>query len=148
LGSGGGCLSRRVEEVMSSPPIVAGVGERLSSAARRMYEAGVGSVIVVDASGRLAGILTKTDILRLLAMGAAARDPRLGDVMTLNVITARPWEPLGAAEERMRELGIRHLPVVDEEGVPRGMLSYTDILRALLDCMKAHTGQQPPRPGA
>ena len=135
---GPGCLGDPVYVAMSTPPITVGVGERLWVAARVMYEAGVGSVIVVDGEGRVAGILTSRDTLRLLATGVAARNPRVDDVMSINVVTASRDETLGAIAERMRETGVRHIPVVDEDGRPLGIITQTDLLRHLVECLSQH----------
>ena len=48
---------RRVYEVMSTPPVTVGVDASLIDAARAMYESNVGSVVVVDDNGGLAGIV-------------------------------------------------------------------------------------------
>jgi len=133
---GGDCLGDPAYLAMSTPPITAPSTARLWEASRLMYEAGVGSVIVVDASGRVAGILTARDVLRLLATGVAARNPPLSDVMSLNVVTASPEEPLSAIADRMREAGVRHVPIVDAEGRPVGIVSQTDLLRHLVECLR------------
>jgi CBS domain-containing protein len=138
--TGSGCLDAPAYMAMSTPPITVRASESLWQAARVMYEAGVGSVIVVDESGRVAGILTSRDILRLLALGVAARNPPVGDVMSVNVVTASRDESLGAIAERMREAGVRHVPIVDSEGRPLGIVTQTDLLRYLVDCLGKEGG--------
>jgi CBS domain-containing protein len=138
--AGSGCLDAPAYMAMSTPPITVRASESLWQAARVMYEAGVGSVIVVDEHGRVTGILTSRDILRLLALGVAARNPPVGDVMSVNVVTASRDESLGAIAERMREAGIRHVPIVDSEGRPLGIVTQTDLLRYLVDCLGKEGG--------
>ena len=53
-----------VKEVMSTDPITVGIDEPLSAAARKLYEAKVGCLLVVE-DGRLVGILTESDFVRL-----------------------------------------------------------------------------------
>jgi len=53
-----------VKEVMSTNPITIGIDEPLSAAARKLYEAKVGCLLVVE-EGRLVGILTESDFVRL-----------------------------------------------------------------------------------
>lgn len=53
----------------------------------------------------------------------------VGDAMSRTVISARPDEPIGAAEERMQANGVRSLPVL-EGGKLVGMFSGTDLLHA------------------
>lgn len=120
---------------MSTPPITAAPDTRLWDAARRMYEARVGSILIVDSQGRLQGILTTTDILRLLATGQAARNPLLSEVMTINTITAHPEETLAQIQKRMQETGVRHIPIVDDDNKPLGMITQTDVLKIISRCI-------------
>lgn len=53
-----------VKEVMSTDPITVGVDEPLSAAARKLFDAKVGCLLVVE-EGRLVGILTESDFVRL-----------------------------------------------------------------------------------
>ncbi len=139
---GSPCLSDRVEVAMSTPPITVPRGARLWEAARVMYENNVGSVLVVDEEGRPEGIITRKDMLYYLASGIAAKNPTVAAVMKSSIVTARPDETLEDALKRMIDLGIRHLPVVDEKGKVRGMISSWDILRHLISCQK-HAHDKP-----
>ncbi len=125
--------SVRVGSVMSSPPIAVGVESSIMDAARAMYEGNVGSVVVVDSRGRLAGILTRRDLIYLVASGEIARNPPVRIYMSESVITCRPDEPLLAVAERMRSAGVRHVVVVDPSSPvrPVGVVSLWDILRVL-----------------
>ncbi len=123
--------SRRAFEVMSAPPVTVGLEARLSEAARIMYSSNVGSVVVVDESGRLAGILTRRDVLRLVATGEAARDPPVYSVMSASVITAHPEDDLASVLARMKAAGVKHIVVVDEDERPRGVVSMWDIMSLL-----------------
>lgn len=53
-----------VKEVMSTDPITVGADELLSAAARKLFDAKVGCLLVVE-EGRLVGILTESDFVRL-----------------------------------------------------------------------------------
>lgn len=99
--------------------------------AGRMHSAGVGAVLVVDEEGRLLGVFTERDLLRLVAEGGSLDGP-VEAHMTSNPAVARPDTPLMEAGELMVRLGVRHLPVVDEEGRPVGILSLRDVCQALL----------------
>lgn len=56
--------ARTAEALMSSPPRTVGPGTPMSDAARLMHRHGVGRLVVVDDDGRLAGIVTRSDLLR------------------------------------------------------------------------------------
>ncbi len=113
---------------MSSPPITIDAYSRLDEAAKKMYQNRVGSIVVVDESNSVVGILTKSDFLYFIASGIVKRNPRVAEVMHSEPVVAKPYESVGDAYERMKTLGIRHLPVVDDDGVVVGVLSMRDIL--------------------
>ncbi|MCB9837756.1 MAG: CBS domain-containing protein [Phycisphaeraceae bacterium] len=96
-------------------------------AARRMNEAHVGSLVVLDGNGGLLGIFTERDVLRRVV--ADSRDPErtpVGDVMTRSVHTAPPETPLDDLRTLMREKRIRHVPIV-QDGKLVGMVSIGDL---------------------
>ena len=68
-----GTMTTRVEDVMSSPAVTCDAGTSLAGAARRMEEAGTGSVVVTEGA-KVAGILTERDLLR--AASAVGRSRR------------------------------------------------------------------------
>jgi CBS domain-containing protein/osmotically-inducible protein OsmY len=124
----------RVRAAMSAPAVVATPDEDLAEAAARMVAARVGCLPVVE-HGRLVGMLTSTDLLghhvaRRLTP-AFSKDLRAADLMTANVLTASSRGLLLEAADMMAWKGVRHLPVVDENGRLVGMLSERD-LRTLL----------------
>jgi CBS domain-containing protein len=91
----------------------------------------VGCLLVVDDADAPLGVITDRDLLRRVV--AAGRDPEkttARDVMTSELVTATAGEPLARAIERMREHGIRRLPVL-EGGRAVAMLSLDDVLQSL-----------------
>jgi len=136
LSDGCGVLEKRAYEVMSTPVVTVPGDISLSMAAREMYQANVGSVVVVDEEGRIQGILTRRDAIYSLAAGEARRDPPVRLVMSESVITGRPEEKLSEILEKMRSAGVKHVPIVDGENRPIGIVSMWDILMALAgDCL-------------
>lgn len=125
-------LQIKVLHIMSEPPIVIHYSASLSEAARLMYDNRIGSIMVVDDRGTLVGILTERDLLRLVATSRACRDEPLHMIMTKNPVTIGPDASVIEALKKMREYGIRHLPVVDREGKPIGMVSVRDIIDLIL----------------
>ena len=115
---------------MSAPPVTVRGEASLREAAKVMYDSNVGSVVVVD-GGRLQGILTRRDVLRLVASGDALRDPKVSSVMATSVITASPEETLSSILDKMRQAGVKHVVIVDEEERPLGVVSMWDILSLL-----------------
>jgi CBS domain-containing protein len=121
----------RVYEVMSTPPVTVDVDASIELAAKRMYEAGVGSVVVLTNDGRLAGIFTRRDLIYLVASGIARKNPPIRLYMSESVITAVENETLEQALEKMSETRVRHLVVLDGSGNVVGVISLWDILTLL-----------------
>ncbi|MBI2804534.1 MAG: CBS domain-containing protein [Planctomycetes bacterium] len=96
-------------------------------AAVLMNEHKIGSLLVLR-DGRLVGIFTERDILRRIV--ADQRDPattRVGDVMTRDVAYGRPETDVEDARSMMKNLRIRHLPVLGENGEVVGVISIGDL---------------------
>src|SRR5688500_11879164 len=93
-----------------------------------MRENHVGAVMVHD-EGRPLGIVTDRDVtLRCGARRESLADIRVSEVMSPNVITAHPNEDVLEVLDRMREHGVRRIPVVDDSGMLAGIITLDDIL--------------------
>ncbi|WP_046729479.1 cyclic nucleotide-binding/CBS domain-containing protein [Streptomyces humi] len=117
----------KVSEVMTSPPVTVTPCVRLAEAARRMAEAAVGSLLVVDDEGALAGIVTDRDIALRGLGGGQAPDTTVEAVMSPRVVTVDAGDDLQAAYRAFRRTGVRRLPVL-ELGRVVGVLTTDDLL--------------------
>lgn len=102
-------------------------------AARRMVARRISSILVIDEAGRLAGIVTERDFTRCFA--DAGRDPdtvTVGDIMTRTPDTLEPDDLPRSALELMELRGYRHLPVVDRENRPIGIVSIRDLYAIIM----------------
>ncbi len=99
----------------------------IRDAARVMATKGVGFLVVVDSSDprKVVGVLSERDIIR--AVASNKEDATVGELMTRDVITIRDTDTLYKAAKLMREHSIRHLVVVNEDGIPVGVLSIRDL---------------------
>lgn len=119
-----GALVRRSAE--SLPPTAS-----CADAARRMRDAGVGSVIIAD-DGRPLGIVTDRDLVtRVMARGEDAEKLCLGDVMSRKPIFVAQTRDVAYALELMRDLAVRRIPVVDDEHRIVGVIALDDVILAL-----------------
>ena len=119
----------RVRNIMTQPPETCHIETTLAAASRHMRETGCGTLAVLDAGGRLAGILTDRDLA--LAVGDTRREASrvaVDKAMTHHVETCRPDDDLRLALERMAAAKVRRLPVVDGDGDLKGLLSIDDII--------------------
>lgn len=136
-------MATTVKEWMSADPVTIEPQASAREALERMVEHGVRHLPVVDSLGRVVGILSIDDLRAALPTAAAAGvsadrlgraelgGGRVGELMTFEPHTVRAETPLAEAADRMAELRIGCLPVVESQGGLVGILSETDALRAL-----------------
>lgn len=111
--------------VKQQKPLTARDSDRVREACRMMADSSAGSILVVDGDGRLAGIFTGRDAVRVLACGLDPAATALADAMTRNPTTISPDKRAIDALRLMWECGFRHLPVV-EDGRIWGIVSRGD----------------------
>lgn len=111
--------------VKDQDPVMLEASTTLREASRRMWEKGVGSVLVVDERQSLIGIFTGRDAVRALARGLDPAVTDLGEVMTRNPLTISPDKRAIDALRMMGDGGFRHLPIV-ENGHVKGIVSRGD----------------------
>jgi len=93
-----------------------------------------GAIMLVDADGRLSGIFTDSDLARLFEnRRESALDEPIAHVMTRSPKTVRRGARMIDAVNLMAAHKISELPVVDETGIPLGMLDVTDVVGLLPD---------------
>lgn len=120
-----------VREAMAKEVWSCRAHEPLAAAARIMWDHDVGAVPVLDAAGKLAGIITDRDIcMAAYFTGKCLDEEPVGIHMSTQVFTATPVDRVEAAEEIMRSKQVRRLPVVDGAGQLVGMVSLSDLARA------------------
>jgi CBS domain-containing protein len=88
-----GAKTITVAELMSSPVVTASESDTIAEVGKRMMEAGVGSVVVVE-SGRVTGILTERDLVRFAAEGGQAAGATVSQWMTKDPFTQPPARTL------------------------------------------------------
>ena len=121
---------RTLRQVVTGQTLVSALPDTtVRAAAVAMANQSVGAILVVNESGRLIGLFTERDALnRVVARGLDPNQTQLATVMTDKLQTAPPDKTLGYALHLMFEGGFRHVPVVDQRGVPVGMVSARDAL--------------------
>lgn len=89
-----------------------------------------GTVPIVDAEGRLVGVVTAGDLTRLMERDEGFLSRPVREVMTREPKTASPGELGAAAAHRMEEHGVMALPVVDGERRLVGVVHLHDLMRS------------------
>lgn len=94
---------------------------------------GIGVIVVLDPSEKIAGIVSERDIVRGLGRrGVAMLDLEVGEIMTNTVITCEAETNVNDVMSLMTANKIRHLPVVDADDRLTGLISIGDVVNALL----------------
>lgn len=119
----------KVTDVMRTPAVTCRPEDCVGDVARIMGERDVGSVVVIDRVGEVAGIVTDRDIaLRGVGAGRSA-DIAVEELMTRDVATVDPHADVTMAATTMIKRSVRRLPVVDEFGTVHGLVALDDLIR-------------------
>jgi CBS domain-containing protein len=145
-----------VADIMTSGPFVIGEADPIRDALEVFEDTRVSAIPVVDQSGAVTGILSLIDLVPVMretqadlsamwtAQGAERQvvmnflreesgTLKISEIMTTPVDTIKATDNIVVAAQRMSRQNYRHLPVVDHENRPVGMLSSTDFVRAIAD---------------
>lgn len=120
----------KLTDLVERPAIAAEAHEPLAQAAKLMLDNRIGSLVVLDDTGELAGIFTERDLLRACAVGIDTHASTIGKWMTEDPVTVPADTEAAAALQTMIDRGFRHLPVLGEGGVV-GVVSMRMLSRAL-----------------
>jgi len=113
----------------------------LADASRIMVEHEIGSIVVTDGSGGIAGILTERDLTKSIHQhGAQVVDQRVKDVMTVSVVTCTPRESVIEVLYVMNTKHIRHIAVA-ERGKLVGMVSIRDVTAKWIEMLELENQQ-------
>jgi len=114
---------RPVSTIVRRKAITIASGVTCSEAIRICLERHLSALPVVHSDGRVAGILTATDLLR-----AGGPEQKVRDVLTHNVITIVEDDSIAEAARLLQSRRLRCLPVVDEHGGFLGIVGRREIL--------------------
>ena len=128
----------RVESYMSHAPITIRDETDYWKASEIMQEKNLHHIPVVNKSDEIVGILTLRD-LKIAAMHFGEANVEVSEVMHSPVVTVAPDETLAEAARQMVDHRIGGLPVLDVSGQVVGILTETDLLRALIDQLDTET---------
>ncbi len=127
-------FGKRVADIMRPGVLTAPGDQPVAGAVAEMAVTGRTSIIVIDPAGRASGILTERDVTRRVVPQQAGNAP-ISMVATYPLHTVSADEYVYRAVGRMRRLNLRHLPVVDPQGRPVGMLDLLDAVAVAAEQM-------------
>ncbi|GLY38171.1 hypothetical protein Amsp01_041950 [Amycolatopsis sp. NBRC 101858] len=134
---GNGAPAMRARDIMTTPTFALTPSATLDEAAKVMTERGFTTMPVVDADGRLLGLLSEVDILRApeptgdpdTGVMLDSRPRTAGAVMRTSGLAVAADTAVHELARRMTDAGVRSAPVV-EDGHVVGMVTFQDVLRA------------------
>ena len=112
-----------------------------------MKENRVGCALV-QVRGKLVGIFTERDVLaKIVLQGHDIDELTVEEVMTADPEVLSPDDKVSYALNKMSVGGFRHIPLVDREGRPVGVVSMRDVVDFMVDLFAPAVLTLPPEPG-
>jgi len=118
--------SQPVKELIRHPPVCLDADEQIQTAAVRMTEGGVSSLLITS-DERLVGILTDRDLRQRCIAADRPYTTPVRDIMTADPHSIEAGTPVSEALIDMTRLGIHHLPVMQGERI-LGLFTATDVI--------------------
>lgn len=119
----------KVKEIMTQSALCCGADTNVGTAVEFMWNRNCGMLPVVDANHKLTGVVTDRDIcIALATRNLLPGNLTVGEIATKSAYSCKPDDEIHEALDTMAQKQVRRLPVVDNEGVPQGILSMDDII--------------------
>ena len=142
----GAIFRESLGKVPRRPMLVVPATATVSEAMRLMNEAHVGCAIIVR-EGKLVGIFTERDVLRRVAGQIDPTRTTVDKVMTEDPDTLPATASIAFALNKMSVEGYRHIPLVDSDHRPVGVVAVRDIVAWMCGLFPSSVLNLPPQPG-
>ena len=130
-GSVGAILAHKGSVVWSIAP-----NATVFDAIELMADKNVGALPVIE-NGRLVGIISERDYTRkVILKGKSSKETPVRDIMTLELVTARPGDSVSECMHVMTDKRVRHLPVLEGAKMV-GLISIGDLVRRIISAQTA-----------
>lgn len=121
-----------VASLSARAPVEVDADTSLAKAIRQMNSHNIGCVLVTDENDRLVGIFTERDVLmRVAGLVEDLAAALVESYMTPNPVAVKADLPIAHALHLMSVYGFRHLPLVDDDNRPIGIISFRDVINYL-----------------
>ncbi len=139
-------LQTRISELKrESKAVTVGPEATVSKAVELMRKKGVSAVLVVDRK-KLVGIFTERDFMERALSTRGLGQMAMKKVMTRDPDVLLAGDSLAYAVNKMSVNRYRHVPVVDEQGAPKGMVSPRDLVDFICELCPEELLNLPPEP--
>jgi IMP dehydrogenase len=112
---------KRSGSVMIENPYSISADKSIENALDYAHDKDISGLLVVDSNSKLIGIVTERDLL------FANKSSKIEDVMTKDVVTAKMGVTLDESKEILHKHRIEKLPIVDDSGIIKGLITSKDI---------------------
>ncbi len=139
-------FSTKIKVLDPAVPICVTTGTPLRAVVTTLQEKRIGCALVTE-NDELVGIITERDLtFRVLGFDVDLDNITVDDHMTRDPESLNPETPIAWALNRMKLGGYRHVPLVDENNHPVGIISVKDIVHWLVDEFPDAILNLPPEP--
>ena len=111
---------------------VVAIDATLRAAAVALSTSHIGLVVVCDESGTVAGVVSKSDLVRHLTLEVTAEAP-VATQMSRDVVSCRPEDDLYSTWKVMAARSLQNIPVLSSDSKPLGVLDIRDALKVLFE---------------
>jgi predicted transcriptional regulator len=125
-----------VESLMTGSPVVVGEDEPIAAVAELLAGFDISGLPVVDSAGRLVGVVSQADLVRLRGTTlawAGWHGLMVRDLMSTPAKTIARSSALDEAARQMTAEGVGRLVVVDGRRIPIGVIAESDLVREIAD---------------
>ncbi len=136
--------SEGVGSAYPDQPLAATADETVGNVMQLLRAQRTGAVLICEGT-KLVGIFTERDALKLMSSGADLSKP-VREVMSCPPVTIASTATVGEAIRKMSEGAYRHLPIVDKDQKPTGVLAVHGIVHYLVDHFPETVYNLPPDP--
>ena len=121
-------LARSVGTLGPKTPICLPHDAALKQALALLKQHKIGALIITDSAGKVSGIFSERDVILRVACEKLDPTTPMERLMTAKPKTVQMTTTIAHALQLISEQGYRHLPIIDDEGFPLGMISIKDLV--------------------
>ncbi len=135
-----------VRHLAANAPLITPPTTTVRETIRLLQENQAGCVIVCDGQNKAIGVFTERDVLRRVIGEHVDLDSPITDVMTTDLASVRESDKIAHAIQLLHKRGLRHLPVLDDEGGPIGLITVRRVMEYLVEHFPQTIYNLPPDP--
>jgi 2-oxoglutarate ferredoxin oxidoreductase subunit beta len=125
-------LTATLADLKPKKPLTASVDISAAEAVARLKAKNVGFMALVDAAGKLVGVFTEGDVFAKIACKFEnLENMPVSEFMTTPVTALKPDSKIAYALHLMSLHNFRHIPIVDDQGRPKGVISFRSVVSFL-----------------